>query len=78
MAGGRERHDSVSASRAAYLEELGPAGFDRLLAKIEAAHAQVRHCRRSSDSGASRSRRNVEWINARPWPSVSHLDAASF
>ena len=32
---------SASASRAAYLEILGPVGFGRLLGKIEAAHAQV-------------------------------------
>ena len=31
----------VSASRVFYLQRLGPAGFEELLAKIELAHRQV-------------------------------------
>ena len=46
---------SASASRAAYLERLGSVGFDRLLGKIEAAHAQVRHSRHDSGSAAGAS-----------------------
>ena len=63
----------ASASRASYLQRLGPSGFEELLAKIELTHRQVTSHFRLSVMGRGVMAPRLEVLH----PGRSHADACS-